>query len=67
MQLLERVNEITNLYSDLESKVQLSDKEWEMWKDQWGKQKSYYLNRIRDLEGMMGIGVETKEFYKKRF
>lgn len=37
MQLLERVNEITNLYSDLESKVQLSDKEWEMWKDQWGK------------------------------
>lgn len=53
--------------NELEEKVRVSDKEWEMWKDQWTKEKSYYLNRIRDLEGMMGIGVETKEFYKKRY
>jgi hypothetical protein len=48
------------MYVMLEERVHESEKEWEQWKEKWSKERFYYLNRIRDLEAITGIGVETK-------
>ena len=65
------------MYANLEAQQQKSDEEWEHWKEQWAREKTYYLNRIKDLEELMGIGEKrsapgnihndnNKEFFKKR-
>ena len=47
--LRDKVHEIIVMYTELEARVQTSEEEWEQLKGQWSKEKSYYLNRIRDL------------------
>ena len=61
-----RLNEVTEAYTNLERRMEENEEDWELYKEQWQMEKLYYLNRIHDLEILMGLGIMSLKDSQKK-
>lgn len=62
---MKRVEELAKVCELLELEMRESEEEWERGKEQWRREKSYYLNRIEELEYLARMDKTLKSAREK--
>ena len=63
--IVKRVEELAKVCELLELEMRESEEEWERGKEQWRREKSYYLNRIEELEYLARMDKTLKSAREK--